>query len=1303
MALSLEDRTAEYLATIQDLETTSSRRGFLYVVFGSAEFLRSVDYEGPSREFCRNLVERSNRLGTLADGRNALEVLLVASKTPDLGQDAQQLCDELVAEWSIRRRGRPTPNAIEPEPYKGLDFFDVRDADLFFGRDRLTVELVAYLCNHRLLAVVGASGSGKSSVVRAGLAPALKTGKHLEEGDRRPRSCDRWPVHIITPTAQPLRELAVTLTRDSESVTAATMLIDALLQDQRSLDIFARRLLKHQDSNDRLLLIVDQFEELFTLCRDRDERKAFVDNLLMAAAPDGVVTVVLTLRADFYAHCAEFENLRAALSEHQIYIGAMTKEELRTAIEQPAAQDGWELEPGLVDLMLEDVEDESGALPLLSHALLETWIRRSGRILTLAGYQAAGRVQGAIAKTADSTLAGLTPEQKEIARSIFLRLTELGEGVQDTRRRVPLEELMPGPDASTDVVTVLQTLQTARLVTTVREEVLAGADVDIAPRTYVDVAHEALIREWPALREWLADDREGLGIHRRLTRATEEWNSFGHDTGLLYRGAKLAQTAEWAATHRDVLNRREDEFLSASQHEQALASRNLMRQRYILAGIAAVALILATALTIIGILSQEQRRELRSRELAGYARTSLEQDPELSVLLAREASVISNTDEAEEALRAALQQSRLVQVVPGPGIPSTYAAFSPDHELFAISDSEGNVEVRSLITGEQTQSWQIGSRGMMLQFSPVSGQLLAAVDETGGVTVWEVTSGNSLAAIQVDPNGGVLTGLAFSPDERLLATIGYDRILRLWEIATQRKLAEAETFVGYRLAFSPNGEYLVVASYYGEISVLDAGLETVYATWTGHERTIVDVAFHPDSRQFATAGADSKVKIWDMSSLDDMQPRYAFDAHSSTITDVAFNADGKCLVTTSYDHTAKVWRGPGVKLVTVFAGRPLLGADFADPKPMETNPVLEPCGLQLRTVDGTGALQTWNIGASVEYRTLTAHTAGVEAIALAPDGHTFATGDDGGNLLLWHGFDQPPSRWKLHTGKIMGIDFGRDGRHLATASEDGTVKILDLGIEGASPQTLEMQDDSGDSVPLNSVAFRPPDGRQLVVAGQDGVIRLWDVDSGNEVSAWPLHDPRYGVASVAFNRDGSQLVTAGIDGVALVWDVDQACEVRKLSPDELAPIYVAVFSPDEKTIVTGDANGHLRFWSLESDESWPVSAHPGPIFAVEFGPDSRLFATTGSDGRAIIWESATRKRISVLNGNLAAVAAARFMDSPDGPLLVTAGDDNSVRAYLVRDADLATYAAKRVKRPWSEEECFRYLDKACSLQESAND
>lgn len=447
------------------------------------------------------------------------------------------LCDELFPRMTADPVKEQIPAAHQVEkaasyeapPFKGLQFFDVSDAEIFFGREQLTAELAAHLRQHHLLAVVGASGSGKSSVVRAGLVPALKQGKPLADSSLPPTGSTHWPIYILTPTAHPLKALAVNLTRDSESLTATTSLLNDLAADSRSLDLYVSRLLSQNSQNvvhtrtdsNYLLLVVDQFEELFTLCHDKSEREAFIDNLLTAAAPDGQTVVVLTLRADFYAACAEFDDLRTALERYQRYIGPLSQKELRRAIEEPAQVGKWALEPGLVELILGDVGDEPGALPLLSHALLETWKRRRDRTLTLAGYAAAGRVQQAIAQTAESVLRDrLTPVQQTIARNIFLHLTELGDGTQDTRRRVGLEELIPRPEDKPAVENVLTALVDARLVTTDQDE--------------VEVAHEALIREWPTLRQWLTESREWLRFQRRLSAAAQEWAAHGYAADLLY-------------------------------------------------------------------------------------------------------------------------------------------------------------------------------------------------------------------------------------------------------------------------------------------------------------------------------------------------------------------------------------------------------------------------------------------------------------------------------------------------------------------------------------------------------------------------------------------------------------------------------------------------------------------------------------------------------------------------------------------------------------------------------------------------
>jgi hypothetical protein len=390
-------------------------------------------------------------------------------------------------------------------------------------------------------------------------------------------------VRPFTPTAHPLKELAASLTRDSESLTATTTLMDDLARDGRSLDLAASRLLKKVGGGARLLLVVDQFEELFTACKDEAEKQAFLDNVLTAVAPEtaGPTLVVLTLRADFYALCAQYANLREAIAAQQEYIGPMEAEELRRAIEKPGARGGWTFESGLVDLLLRDVgagenrQPEPGALPLLSHALLETWKRRGGRTLTLKGYDESGGVRGAIAKTAETVYGQLSPESQPIARNIFLRLTELGEGTGDgrlpsldTRRRASLDELITDVRLQPLVESVLKVLADARLITTGERA--------------AEVAHQALIREWPALRGWLDENREGLRLHRHLTGAAGAWaTKLNRDPGELYRGARLTQAVEWAKSNDEQLNLLEREFLAASKDlaEREAAEREAQKQR----------------------------------------------------------------------------------------------------------------------------------------------------------------------------------------------------------------------------------------------------------------------------------------------------------------------------------------------------------------------------------------------------------------------------------------------------------------------------------------------------------------------------------------------------------------------------------------------------------------------------------------------------------------------------------------------------------------------------------------------------
>jgi hypothetical protein len=483
------------------------------------------------------------------------------------------------------------PAAPGPCPYKGLEAFQAEDAEWFFGREKLIAELAVRLSESRFLAVIGPSGSGKSSVLRAGLVPAVWTGKVPGQSV--------WTTIVLTPGARPLEELAARVS--AECGVAAGMLLDDWRIDPSRVGLAVRQVLTRAPTGARLLLLVDQFEEIFTDCSHEEQRRAFIRAVAGVASDVTQASVVLGIRADFYAHCAAYPELATLLQDRQVMVGPMSTDEFKEAITAPAAQAGLVLEPGLTETVLGDLAEEPGSLPLLSHALFATWQRRRGRRLTLAGYQAAGGVRQGIAHTAETVFNHLEPVQQEITKDVFLRLTALGEGTEDTRRRVRRDELLAGRDAQA-VQLVLERLAEARLLT-------LGEDT-------VEVAHEALVRQWPTLRRWLTEDREGLRIHRRLTEAATHWQALGHDPGALYRGGLLVAARELARERETRLNDLERAFLVASgerEHDEFVTARRRSRR---LAALGTILVSLSMILVGVSVLLAEERRVAR-RDLGG--------------------------------------------------------------------------------------------------------------------------------------------------------------------------------------------------------------------------------------------------------------------------------------------------------------------------------------------------------------------------------------------------------------------------------------------------------------------------------------------------------------------------------------------------------------------------------------------------------------------------------------------------------------------------------------------------------------
>jgi len=1223
--------------------------------------------------------------------------------------------------------GEP-PSLGEP-PFKGLHYFDEADADIFFGRELLAAKLVSRLKDFPLLVVIGASGSGKSSLVRAGLIPALKSSEPLADGTSPPEGSAQWSVHVITPTARPLEALAVSLTRDSTSVAATTTLMDDLARDARSLHLFVRKLLTLNSSpvkgEERMLLVVDQFEELFTLCRDEAERRGFIDNLLTATSPkfSGATIVVITLRADFYAHCAHYAELREVVAKHQEYIGPMNPEELRRAIQGPAQYGKWEFEAGLLDLILHDVGDEPGTLPLLSHALLETWERRRGRRLTLKGYDECGGVRGAIAETAESVYQNLAPEQQAIARNIFLRLTALGEGTQDTRRRATLSELIPPFVDAQAADAVLKLLADARLVTT--------------SEGYAEVAHEALIREWPTLREWLSQNREGLRLHRHLTEAAQEWEQLKRDAGALYRGARLAQAIEWAEVHPSTgsgqapaeLNFLEREFLDASKElkEQEEKEREAQRSRELVAAqqlaeektraaqkLRQRAVFLAVALFIAALLAassaifaqqanqnaeraENERRTAFVRELSVNAVSNLEVDPERSILLALQAVSASTAGgkpvlrEAEEALHQAVQTSRVQLTLRGHTATVVGIAFSPDGRRIATASRDTTAKVWDAVTGQELLTLS-GHTDFVngIAYSP-DGKRLATASSDKTVKVWDATTGKELLTLTGHTDR--VSKVVFSPDGTRLVTssglVGADTVdhtAKVWDAATGKELL---TLMGHTngvpsVAFSPDGRRLATASHDKTAKIWDAVTGKELLTLTGHTGVVPGVAFSPNGKRLATGSGDGTVKVWDAATG---QLLMTILAHVAAVNSVAFDSAGTRMATTSTDGKAKVWDSANGQLLLTLAGHSATA----------NQAVFSPDDTRVATASSDTTAKVWDVSPAGgrEWLTLANHTGGVLSVAYSTDGRRIATASADKTAKVW---DALTGKELLtlccHADELRDIVFSPDGSRLVTSSNDQTLKVWDA-TTGKELLTIPTQ--SYRTVYGLHVAISP-DGQRIAAPGPGiiqtttgtGVLKLWDIKSGKEVLTLSGH--KGAVYAVAFSPDGKRIATGSSDRTVKVWDAETGKELLTLVGNT-GPVLDVSFSPDGRQIATNGGGGP-KVWDAASGQVLlTLTGHTGQARSSVFSPDGTRLATASGDGTTKVWDvslaSGRQEQPLTLYGHSAAVFRAVF--NPDGKRLATASSDGTARVYALPLEDILAIAKSRVTRALTPDECQKFL------------
>ena len=1167
--------------------------------------------------------EASRRLGAAASraaaGRSGLR-----SVESELAGNVVDL--QLIRERTRLYEGHDRGGAAETtaSPFRGLAPFEPSDADLFFGRERLVADLVARLAGASLLGVVGPSGSGKSSAVRAGLIPALASGV-------LPGS-DDWAIALLRPGEHPLEALDGAL-RDAlpEATHAGIPGTRAMVGDLREI----------LPPDTHVLVVVDQFEEVFTTCRDEEERTRFLSGLSAAGGdPDGRATVIIAIRADFYGRCAEDAELAELLGANHVLVGLMIADEYRRAIEQPALRVGVHVEPALTEALLAEVLDEPGALPLLSTALLELWDRRDGSEIRLDAYVETGGVRGAVSRLAELVYAGFTAEQQAVARAVMLRLAGPGEGDAVVRRRVPLAEF--DAERNQDVAHVVAVLTDRRLLT-VSEGV-------------VEVAHEALLREWPRLGGWIEEDRTGRWLHAHLMETARGWAGTDRDPSELYRGARLASALDWTAEHALELNEAEREFLSASreasEHETVRQSRVNRRLRGLLVGVAGF---LVLALVAGGLAIVQRGRAERSAEVAEAQRLGaqavVEDELDTSLLLAREAIAIDDSVNTRSTLLATLLKAPgAIAVLPGTGDRVLEIHGSGDGTVVATSDNIGGIAIYDTEALELRRIVHLPDEGgSPIAMSPDGREVAHIAGEFGNTSLGFISTVDESARSVSLPEGTDFLGthpFTYLPGSSELVSFEF-------RPGSERPfIARRDAGTGQELAARPldvanpdwiqasEGSLIVASGQPAVLTILDPGTLRPRATI---EDAGLSFDISPDGATIAIGGIDGTVALLDVSS----GKRTVLDGrHTAAVTGVGFTPDGSTLVTTSDDRDVIVWdlrERAASEILHGHAGRPF-------------GPAFDSKGETAFTVGLDGRVIAWDLtserrlGERAEYADpsifgLGLESAGDMVTAASPDASRFGFSPGDGSVHM-HAIADATATWE--------VDPWTDARFGRILARDEAFAEFD-------------------SDRVTSLAFSP-DANLLAVSGEHGEVVTYEAASGREIARWTASEIAW-VNSLTFDADGT-LVTANDDGRVTWWDPMTGALRRELrvtpryeNPESfVGAVARAVPSPDGSAVavVTYEQGGaqELMVLDAETGETWWDGVEPdrwGVVLA--WSLDGSTIATGGSQrGDLNLWDAATGRRLAE-----PARASAGFVLSVefawDGSLIVTGATDGTVRLF----------------------------------------
>ncbi len=1173
---------------------------------------------------------------------------------------------------------------IEPDnPYKGLRSFQETDTTDFYGRAALTERLLSRLSEAgdetRFLVVVGPSGSGKSSVVRAGLMPALRKG--ALKLSPRPFIAD------FLPGTHPFEELEAALLR--VAVNPVPDLLEQLEEDRRGLVRAAKRLLPN-DSQTELILVIDQFEEIFTLVTDEAVRTHFIDNLLSAATdPRGRIRIILTLRADFYDRPLLYPRLAELVRTNTEVIVPLTAREMEQAITAPAERVGVKLEPGLLTTIIKDVGEQPGTLPLLQYALTELFERREGLMLTLDAYQATGGVLGALARRAEEIFNGQEKEAQRLTQQLFLRLVTLGEGVDDTRRRTGMDELSSISKAGA-MEEVIDGFAAYRLLTLDHDP--------LTRRPTVEIAHEALLHEWGRLRDWLVSNREDIRTQRRLSQAAAEWNT-GEDISFLASGSRLAQFEAWVADSELILTVEERAYLDASlaerqrseqlekerqAHEHHLQQRSKTFLRTLVV-VLLMALLGAFGLTGVvinqGNIAQTERdnaqanfRRAEAQRLAAEGNGLLLQQgsTEVAALLAVRSMRIQYTPQGDEALISASLSNLPIQEFIGHTDRVKAVDISPDGRYVLTGSGDSTVRLWDVETGEEIRQFAGTMQDInSAVFSPDGYFVLTGSRHDHTVRLWDTETGEELRRFEdfdsgmfaLDGNrlliysdastesamidlesGEILHRINAPQTARRPEQSGYSPDGTLYVDAPQgegtihiRRVEDAQAVLSFPLptfynnfAFSPDNLYFLVTNgdnNSAQLWNLESGelIQILY----GHTEAIISGIFSPDSQWVATGGEDRTIRLWNVESGELLQQ---FTGHTQAVRKLSFSADGRWVISGGFDRRALLWE---------------IVPDLELPQLLEGNH-------------------------DVVYTTL------------SPDGSQIAAGTNDGRIVLWDFYTgEQLQTFQANSVPIHRIIFVPNEQWLITGSD--TIRIWDMN-------TAMMLQEWAFDVPPIDFAFSPDTERVATISSQvvAGVaeITLHELNTGAVVDRYQTP---VGANFVTFSPDGKYLLAqSSTDYSVRIFDSEtgEALHVFETVIRTRAARWPHEFSPDSQTVFTGSIDGVGGLWSLETGERiQEFIGHRDTVGDGSFSHDGRLLATSSDDNTIRIWDVVTgqeNRRLTL------PIVPYRADFSHDDSRLIVLGSDGGVRLLYASVLDAVAGLCSRLLRDFTPEEREQY-------------